>query len=106
MVEKEQTGYYLLFQFEAPASAKTAEGVIVKTAKNEFTAANLDEVDGKQVFSFIWWLAEPTATALENETVELTIDWDGNGGKTGTKYTLDLSGLTLKAAATTPDENA
>lgn len=106
VVEKEQTGYYLLFQFEAPASAKTAEGVIVKTAKNEFTAANLDEVDGKQVFSFIWWLAEPTATALENETVELTIDWDGNGGKTGTKYTLDLSGLTLKAAEATPDENA
>lgn len=106
VVEKEQTGYYLLFQFEAPASAKTAEGVIVKTAKNEFTAANLDEVDGKQVFSFIWWLAEPTATALENETVELTIDWDGNGGKIGTKYTLDLSGLTLKAAEATPDENA
>lgn len=100
----EQSGYYLLFQFEAPDSAATAEGTIVQTAKKNFTAANLDEVDGKQIFSFIWWVAAADAENLNDQAIELTIDWDGDGATVGTKYTLDLSGLTLKAAETTPDE--
>lgn len=105
---KEQTGYYLLFQFEAPKGTKaSAQGDIVTTIKKTFTTAALDVVgegeDAKEIFSFIWWVAEPTAeanTTLEGKTIELTIDWDGNkaDGLTGTKYTLDLSGVTLKAA--------
>lgn len=103
----EQTGYYLLFQFVAPEGTKAgAQGNIVTTAKKNFTAANLDVVNEEEVFSFIWWVAAADAENLNDQTIELTIDWDGNGEKTGTKYTLDLSGLTLKAAEANPDANA
>lgn len=109
---KEQTGYYLLFQFEAPKGTKdgNVSGDIVTTDKKRFTTAALDKVGEKEIFSFIWWLAEPTTEAnatLEGKTIELTIDWDGDkaDGLTGTKYTLDLSGVTLKAAeASIPDQ--
>ena len=83
-------------------------GNIVTTAKKSFTTAALDKVGDKEIFSFIWWLAEPATEAnatLEGKTIELTIDWDGDGEKTGTKYTLDLSAVTLKATETTaPDQ--
>lgn len=107
--EKEQTGYYLVFQFEAPVGTKdSVSGNIVTTAKKSFTTAALDKVGDKEIFSFIWWLAEPATEAnatLEGKTIELTIDWDGDGEKTGTKYTLDLSAVTLKATETTaPDQ--
>lgn len=108
--QKEQTGYYLLFQFEAPKGTKdgNVSGNIVITDKKSFTTAALDKVGEKEIFSFIWWLAEPTSAAnatLEGKTINLTIDWDGDGEKTGTKYTLDLSGVTLKATeSVTPDE--
>lgn len=99
----EQTGYYLLFQFVAPEGTKAnTQGNIVTTAKKSFTAANLDVVNEEEVFSFIWWVAAPETVNLNGKKIELTIDWDGNGEKVGTKYTLDLSGLTLKA--TTPDQ--
>ncbi len=107
---KEQTGYYLLFQFEAPKGTKdgNVSGNIVITDKKSFTTAALDKVGEKEIFSFIWWLAEPTSAAnatLEGKTINLTIDWDGNGEKIGTKYTLDLSGVTLKATeSATPGE--
>lgn len=107
---KEQTGYYLLFQFEAPKGTKdgNVSGNIVMTDKKSFTTAALDKVGEKEIFSFIWWLAEPTSAAnatLEGKTINLTIDWDGDGEKTGTKYTLDLSGVTLKATeSVTPGE--
>lgn len=103
----EQSGYYLLFQFVAPEGTKdgNVSGNIVTTDKKSFTTAALDKVDGEgEVFSFIWWVAAPETQNLTGKTIKLTIDWDGEGGKTGTEYTLDLSGLTLKATATTPDQ--
>lgn len=103
----EQSGYYLLFQFVAPEGTKdgNVSGNIVTTDKKTFTTAALDKVDGEgEVFSFIWWVAAADAENLNDQTIELTIDWDGDGATVGTKYTLDLSGLTLKAAETTPDE--
>lgn len=98
-LDKEQTGYYLLFQFEAPASAKQAEGNIVKTDKKSFTKDALDTVNNKEIFSFIWWIDEPkdAETTLSNKQLTFTVDWDGNGTGTGTEYTLDLSGLKLQA---------
>lgn len=97
----EQTGYYLLFQFVAPKGTKaSAQGNIVTTANKNFTAANLDVVNEEEVFSFIWWVAASDAENLNDQKIELTIDWDGNkaDGLTGTKYTLDLSAVTLKVA--------
>lgn len=104
----EQSGYYLLFQFVAPEGTKdgNVSGNIVTTDKKSFTTAALDKVDGEgEVFSFIWWVAAPETQNLTGKTIKLTIDWDGEGGKTGTEYTLDLSGVTLKAAEpSTPDQ--
>lgn len=106
----EQTGYYLLFQFEAPKGTKeSTQGNIVTTIEKTFTTAALDVVgegeDAKEIFSFIWWVAAPETQNLTGKTIKLTIDWDGEGGKTGTEYTLDLSGVTLKAAEpSTPDQ--
>lgn len=108
----EQTGYYLLFQFEAPKGTKeSTQGNIVTTIEKTFTTAALDVVgegeDAKEIFSFIWWVAASNAENLNGQKIELTIDWDGDkaDGLTGTKYTLDLSGVTLKAAEpSTPDQ--
>lgn len=103
----EQSGYYAVFQVEAPEDVATGTSTVIgHIGDKEITVANMDKDGEKSYLNCIIWLAEKNATEVTKTTI-LKIDWDGaDAGKyTESTYTLDFSGVKLDSSVVAP-ENA
>ena len=105
--EAEQSGYYAVFQVEAPEDVATGTSTVIgHIGDKEITVANMDKDGEKSYLNCIIWLADKNATEVTKTTI-LKIDWDGaDAGKyTESTYTLDFSGVELDSSVVAP-ENA
>ena len=102
--EAEQSGYYAVFQVEAPEDVATGTSTVIgHIGDKEITVANMDKDGEKSYLNCIIWLADKNATEVTKTTI-LKIDWDGaDAGKyTESTYTLDFSGVELDSSVVAP----
>ena len=104
----EQSGYYLPLMFAAPDGITTSSTITIKSVNGSrnktFGADVLDKGTGDKLYFSCFLYVDVENNTPKSQTRTFAIDWDGNSGTayTETIYTLDLSSVTLKAAAASP----